>query len=193
MVVDYEYFAADGDDEASSTIYRTGGPASQTVRLAPEPWVRRRLLRRRSTPDNQLTTDTSLHVFDTVPLAGIDPLVQLASLETLLTGRPYDDVVADPRCGHVVASQDGTEREVVTVTRTLRDALAMATDRELTGIADRWARAEHSWGRMDPVALAAGLLQLAGLARRAYERGQELYCWLLVRSPEDLVRTRGRA
>ena len=41
--------------------------------------------------------------FDTVPLKGIDPLVQLGTLEALLTRRDYALIVAGSRAGHALA------------------------------------------------------------------------------------------
>jgi hypothetical protein len=95
----FDYFAADSDEQAASTIDRLGGPAA----------------------------DEPGGAFDTVAVKGIDPVVQLGTLEELLTGRPYDAVVADPRSGHALAVHDGGERVVLTVTDSLTDALAAAT------------------------------------------------------------------
>ena len=52
--------------------------------------------------------------FDVVPVKGIDPLVQMGTLEGLPTGRGYEAIVAGPRAGQSLASRGGGERMVVT-------------------------------------------------------------------------------
>jgi hypothetical protein len=77
-----------------------------------------------------------LVVYDTVSVKGVDPVVQLGTLEDLLTGRRYDEIVDDPRNGHVVYSRDGGERLVCTLTDSLTTALAGASDVELQRITE---------------------------------------------------------
>jgi hypothetical protein len=116
--------------------------------------------------------------FDTVPLKGIDPLVQLGTLEALLTGRDYDLIVAGPRAGHALAIRNGGARVIVTLTDELQAALAEADDEQLESAALPWSQTDEFWGRGDPQALAAVLHELAGLARRAHDRDERLYCWV---------------
>ena len=49
---------------------------------------------------------------------GIDPVVQMGTLEELLTGRVYDEIQRHERCGKEVAMRDGGKRLVLTVTDT---------------------------------------------------------------------------
>lgn len=184
MGVMYDYFSAPSDEAAASTIDRVGGPGSQAV-LAPAapvpPPARRGLFGRRrpdSLPRPQFGTDESLVVFDTLSVKGIDPVVQMGTLEEVLTGRPYDDVTDDPRSGEVLASRDGGAGLVLTITDQLAAALTAASDERLAEVAVPWSRTEEFWGTADPGDLAEFLRDLAGLARRAEVAGQRLYCWL---------------
>ena len=67
----------------------------------------------RQSIQSPLANDPSLVAFHTVSATGIDPVVQISTLEALLTGRAYDDVVADPRSGHAIEVRDEGERVVV--------------------------------------------------------------------------------
>ena len=121
MGVLFDYFAADSDQDAAAVIDRVGGPGSQQV-LAPRPAKSRWGLFGRKDATTELASDAQLPVHDTVSGKGIDPVVQLGKLEALLTGRPYAEVVDDPRSGHALEIRDGGERVVCTLT----DSLALA-------------------------------------------------------------------
>jgi hypothetical protein len=150
----FDYFAADSDEEAASTIDRLGGPGA--------------------------ASDASARTFDTVSAKGIDPVVQLGTLEELLTGRPYDDIAAEPRSGHSVAIRDGGDVLVLTLTDSLTSALAEATPERLAEVAVPWSLTEEFWGSAEPGMLAEFLRDLAGLASRAQASSQRLYCWTCV-------------
>lgn len=105
-------------------------------------------------------------------------MIQLGTLEALLTGQEYEQVVAGPRAGHALATQGGGERLVVTVTDELQAALADADDARLASAAVPWSQTEEFFGRGDPQILARLLHELAELARRARHRGERLYCWV---------------
>lgn len=182
MGVLYDYFTAPSDDAAASTIGRLGGPGSQKVMEAPdaEPAKRGLFGRKRPVPEPQLAIDECLPIYETLSVKGIDPLVQLGTLEELLTGRPYDDVVADPRSGKDLASANGGELLVLTITDSLAAALANASDERLAEVAVPWSQTEEFWGQADPEELAEFLRDFASLARGAEEAGQRLYCWLCV-------------
>jgi hypothetical protein len=177
MGVMYDYFAAESDDAAAATIDRVGGPGSQSVLV-----VRKRSIfsRRDNGGQPEFGTDPSLLVHDTVSVKGIDPVMQMGILEELLTGRPYDDVMADPRGGQDLAVRDGGAGVVLTLTDQLASALAAASEDVLASVAQQWALAEEFAGRGDPEALLAFLVRLGALARRAEGSGQRLYCWLRV-------------
>lgn len=153
-----DYFAAPDDDAAAATIDWVGGPS--------QPGKKRRLLRRESMPEP----------FAVVDMKGVEPTVQMGSLEEILTGRPYDEVIADPT-GDVIASRDGGERVVVRLTETLQEALAEATEAQLVEAVERWAQTEEFWGQGDPAILRPEVEQLAGLARTSVQQDTRLYCW----------------
>jgi hypothetical protein len=180
MGVIFDYFAAGSDQEAVTVIDRVGGPSSQAVIVTPPEPKRGSLGRKRSASEPTLSTDPDLVMYDTVSVKGIDPLVQLGTLEELLTGRAYDDVVDDPRSGHPLVARDGGERLVCTLTDSLTSALARASGDELRRIAQPWSRTEEFWGAADPEELAEFLGDLADLARRAQVSSQRLYCWVCV-------------
>ena len=113
--------------------------------------------------------------FDTLPAKGIDPAVALGNLESIITGRTYGEVTAASRHCHLLTDGEA-EAFVVTVTDTLRDALAAANDDRLRQVAEPWAATDELAGTT-PAVLLDGLERLAALARRALERGHHLYCW----------------
>lgn len=112
--------------------------------------------------------------FDVLDLKGIDPTVMLTVLESILTGRPEDEVAEDARQSHPVV--ESASALVVTVTDTLRDALATADERALRDAAAEWSTMEELEGS-DPENLADALKLLADLSRRAIARDHRLYCW----------------
>jgi hypothetical protein len=156
MGVLFDYFAAASDQAAASAISLLGGPGAPPASPAAGP------------------------PFDTVPAKGIDPLVQLGTLEALLTGRDYERIVTGPRAGHALATQDGGQRLVVTLTDELQAALAEASDARLASVAVPWSQTEEFFGQGDPQILTSGLHELAELARRARTKDERLYCWICV-------------
>ena len=72
--------------------------------------------------------------FPTVALKGVDPFVQLGTLESLLTGVDYDTVVG--RGSEPVAMADSGERLVVAVSGGLLAALSTADDARLREVAE---------------------------------------------------------
>ena len=115
--------------------------------------------------------------YPTLADTGIDPVVQAGTLEELLTGRPYEEIEQDPRWGRTLASRNGGERLINTLTDTLADALAAAGPEELAAAAAPWSQTEEFWGAGDPQVLVGLLVELAQLARDARTRGDRLYCW----------------
>src|SRR5438552_12551403 len=116
MGVMFDYFAAPSDEAAASTIDVVGGPAA-----------------------------ASPHGFPTVMLKGIDPVVQMGTLEEILTGVSYETVTANPRSGHALATHDEGECVVVALTDELQAALADTNDVRLREAAVSWAHTDESW------------------------------------------------
>lgn len=115
--------------------------------------------------------------FRTVETKWLDPVVIMGKLEELLTGRPYDEIVADERCGEAVAFEGDGELLVLTVTDGLRDGLAAAT--ELGGVVAAWSQAEELRG-WDAAELGEILRELVDLAKEAAGKGERLYCRVCV-------------
>lgn len=159
MGVLYDYFVATDDAEAAATVDWVGGPS-----CPPEPKGLRR--RRKVEP------------LPTVDLKGIDPIVMMATLEGLLTGRDVDEVL-DGNIGRDVAERDGGERMVVRLSDELFDALALADARRLREVAGPWSQTEELVGS-DPGELAEVLDGLADLARQGRAAGRRMYCWVCV-------------
>lgn len=149
MSVIYDYFSAASDDQAATVIGVDGGPTAEGSG------------------------------FDTAPVGGIDPVVQLGTLEALLTGTPYDDVTEDPRAGHNLVMSEDYDQIVITVTDALATALAAADDARLAVISAPWSQTDELAGS-DPTALTGFLRELAALARRAEASGHRLYCWVCI-------------
>lgn len=157
----YDYFSAPSDEAAAHVVNLPGGPGVPAAKPPPPGPGRAR----EGVP------------FDTVPIADIDPVVKLGTLEALLTGRDYKQIAAGPRAGQALASRHGGQCAVVTLTDELQAALADAGDEQLAAVAVPWSRTEAFWGRGDPQSLARLLHELAELARRARGRDEHMYCW----------------
>jgi hypothetical protein len=113
---------------------------------------------------------------DVVSANGIDPVVQLGTVEALLTERSYDEVTAGPRSGVLIAHGGDGERIVLSVSDELCAALTQATDERLAHVAVTWSQTEELLGEGDPEQLAEVLGELAALAQRAASAGQRLFC-----------------
>ncbi|MFE9605160.1 hypothetical protein [Streptomyces hokutonensis] len=114
-------------------------------------------------------------VFDVLSLKGIDPVVVVARLEGLLTDCAHDEARARPRSGQLLSDPEAEAAFVISVTDTLRDALASATDGQLGLVAGPFGAVEEV-GLPSAEALEV-LRLLSGLARRAVAENRRLYCW----------------
>jgi hypothetical protein len=165
----FDYFSAASDAAAVGAIDLLGGPGVPLARPSQLGLVE---IHQTRAPEGA--------PFDTVPAKGIDPLVQLGTLEALLTDRSYEQIVTGPRAGQALAIRDGGERQVVTLTDELQVALADADDEQLASVAVPWSQTEEFWGQGDPQDLKRLLHELAELARRARSRDERMYCWVCI-------------
>lgn len=175
MGVMYEYFAAPSDATAAEMVQAGPGgplPVSPALREALRAGDRE-ALRLAMRPKVRLS-DSDVLVLAT---KGIDPVIQMRTLEALLTGEQYDVIAGRPRAAHVVAERDQGAALVVTLTDELLAALAAAPRDQIVAAAARWSEDEEFYGQADPEVLADFLLELADLARQADRRGERLYCW----------------
>lgn len=87
MGVLVDYFVAPTDEAAAVTIDWTGGPSAPPK---PPPTGRRGLFGRRAKD----VSDEEAPGYRTVSGTGVDPVVQAGTLEELLTGRSFDDILS---------------------------------------------------------------------------------------------------
>ncbi|MFG2846387.1 hypothetical protein ACGF12_24915 [Kitasatospora sp. NPDC048296] len=111
--------------------------------------------------------------FGTVGLKGVDPYALLGVVEAALRGVPEEQVEADPRFCELLSDPQHESHWLVSLTDSLRDALALATSGRLQQAASVWTLTEDGAGQ-DAELIADFLERLAGLARDAGQCG--LYC-----------------
>ena len=117
--------------------------------------------------------------YDQLVIKGIDPVVELAPAEALMTGRSATAVKSDPRHGSLIGMLGDGELVVVSLTDALRDALATYDTTSLRDVASTWSSTEGVfYYPATPEDLTSFLEQLSGLARRAVTRSAGLYCWI---------------
>ncbi|MFE2884786.1 hypothetical protein [Streptomyces sp. NPDC059272] len=114
-------------------------------------------------------------VFDVLSLKDIDPVVVMARLEGILTDCTYDEARARPRSGQLLSDPEAEAAFVISVSDTLRDALATASGERLDLAAGPFAAVEEL--RFTPIKMSEVLHRLSGLARRATAENRRLYCW----------------
>lgn len=107
---------------------------------------------------------------------GIEPVVHLGTLEELLTGRAFEEVL-DGAPTSPVADRNGGEELVLRITDELARVLAEVSDSQLEQVAVPWSQTEELEGA-DPADLATFARGLSKLARQASANGGHVYCWL---------------
>jgi hypothetical protein len=107
---------------------------------------------------------------------GIEPVVALGKLEELLTGKTFDQQIADPASRPLIASGDDWSPVVIKLDDGFVRALAGADG--LDGLAVPWSQTEELGGMADPMLLADFLRQFQDLARTASGKGCAVYCWI---------------
>ena len=153
MGILYEYFAAGSDEAAVRVLDVTGGPIAANSKR------------------------NGNHRWDVIDGVAIEPTVNLADLEELLTGVEYDDIVENPRAGDTVASVHD-QGLVITVTDSLLGALAALPIGRIAALAGDWSHAEEFGGEASPGDLTKFLTEFSALAKRAAAREERLYCWV---------------
>lgn len=112
--------------------------------------------------------------FGTTGLKGADPYLILRTVEAHLTGVSEEQVEADPRFCELLNDPEYDGPWLVSLTDTLRDALAAAAAERLLETATAWTHTEDGGGQA-PGPLADFLGRLADLARGSGAR-RRLYC-----------------
>lgn len=118
---------------------------------------------------------------DVVSLKNIDPVVCMARLEAIMAGCSYEEASQRPRSGELLSSPEAESAFVLSVSDTLRELLAGATEDDVVRAADPWSMTDElRMVGVDAQTAAGVLAALAGLARRARASDQRLYClWTL--------------
>jgi hypothetical protein len=116
-------------------------------------------------------------VVDAVDLKGIDPTVILGQLVALVRGVRWD--------AGLVATEllwSGDEQEgpwLMSIGDAARDTLASIASADAPNLAEQWGQTEElAWnGPLPGQHLLPIIDQVAGLAGRARDAGDHLYCW----------------
>lgn len=112
-----------------------------------------------------------------VEFKGIDPVVNLGTLESILTGVDYDVITAETNRGRLIAQRDDEGPWVIAVSAALQAALTTADSDQLTRADVPWTQTEEfRWAA--PQSMLWVIEELADLARRATAKRERLYCWV---------------
>jgi hypothetical protein len=110
---------------------------------------------------------------------GVDPVVQGATLLSLIDGRDYENIVEDPEWARLVSSPaKNQEAWVVSMPDGFTTGLAEASEADLAKVADPWSKTEEFWGRATAEDLFPLLLELRALALSVRGTNARLYCWI---------------
>jgi hypothetical protein len=141
----FDYFRAPDASTAAAVLERLGGPQ-----------------------------DPDWPVLDAVAGKGFEPEVMMRTLQSLLTGIPYDQLPS----GDLLAMEGADGPWIEQLSQELRDALADAPAGRLPAVAERWVRTEEFWDGATAAEVLPFLGEVTALARRARQAGERLYCWM---------------
>lgn len=147
MGVLFDYFRAPDASTAAAVLHRLGGPT---------------------------TPDPDAPLVDAVEGKGFEPEVMLRTLQSLLTGTPYEELPD----GELVATEAEDGPWIMQLSEELRDALADAQPSRLPAVAEQWVRTEEFWEEPTADDVLPFLGELTALAGRARQAGERLYCWI---------------
>lgn len=168
------FFEAPDDEAAAKAECRTGGPLGWPVVSGHRRtgWFRK----------EPIVTELG-PAFHGFTARGYDPVVNMGTLEELLTGRDFKSIMEDPRSGGS-PSDDGQTSDghgVITLTDSLRDALAGADDARLAEVVMPWSRTEElqqpGWEDVSEAEHLEFLCALRALALSAKGAEHRLYCY----------------
>lgn len=157
----FTYFSAGADDLAAATLDWPSGPQGGPPKRA---------FRKQESG------------FDSVDGRGVEPVVQLGMLEALLTGKTFEQQLADPLSRPIVAERaaGASVLLVIRINDEFVSALASSEPKRLSDLASPWAQIEEFSGLASVDGLTELLLLLRDLANRSRDRGEHLYCWVAV-------------
>ena len=147
MGVLFDYFRAPDTSNAAAVLERVGGPT---------------------------TPDPDAPVLDAVAGKGFEPEVMMVTLQSLLTGIPYEELPD----GELLAMEGEDGPWILQLSEELRDALADAQPSRLSAVAEQWVRTEEFWDQATATEVLPFLDEVTALARRARQADKRLYCWM---------------
>ena len=115
--------------------------------------------------------------FETAQWKTIDPVVTLATLDEVVTGRDALEWIRSGAPDSRIAGSDGDEHWVFRVYDHHRAVLESIRDDQIKDVARRWGATEElaDWEPQDVEEILRDLVRLSRIAR---ETGQGLYCWV---------------
>lgn len=118
-------------------------------------------------------------VFESLTFGNFDVEEALIEWESIFTGRSFQELVDDDVPETVADADDGKGPLVLSVSRTLQDALATAGKHRLPEVGRLWVAERAGDGEaFDPEIAVRILSGMAELARAAGQRDEGLYCWV---------------
>jgi len=115
--------------------------------------------------------------FETAQWKSVDPVVTLAMLDQVVTGRDALEWIRSGAPDSRVAGSETEEHWVFRVYDHHRAVLESIRDDQIKDVARRWGATEELAG-WEPQDVEEILRDLVRLARSARETGQGLYCWV---------------
>ncbi|WIX89642.1 hypothetical protein [Amycolatopsis sp. DG1A-15b] len=118
-------------------------------------------------------------VFDGVDAKGIDPTVVLGMMVAAIRKVPWSPDLVEQKLVWPPGGEQDLDHEgpwVAELNASARDVLAEAGD--LPRVAQEWARIEELGGHLDVRDAQAFIETMVGLAGRAREADELLYCWM---------------
>ena len=115
--------------------------------------------------------------FETAQWKTIDPVVTLATLDEVVTGRDALEWIRSGAPDSRIAGSDGDEHWVFRVYDHHRAVLESIRDDQIKDVARRWGATEElaDWETQDVEEILRDLVRLSRIAR---ETGQGLFCWV---------------
>ncbi|MEU3457406.1 hypothetical protein ABZ671_27950 [Micromonospora sp. NPDC006766] len=114
---------------------------------------------------------------DAIDLKGIEPSVTLGNLVSLVRGVDWEVNLVGLQLLWSANEQEGPW--LMSLDRATRDTLASINDAQLLELSARWGRSEElAWdGPLPEDQMLPVIREIAALAQRARNAGEDLYCW----------------
>ncbi|MBO0869819.1 MAG: hypothetical protein J2P15_14765 [Micromonosporaceae bacterium] len=119
-------------------------------------------------------------VVDAIDAKGIDPPSLLGQLVAVAANVEWTVELIEEELIWQIGLREDPEYEGPWVSRLgdpARDTLAAIAEESIDNLATEWAAQAESWGGAGADVLRPLVADLMGLARRAGEAGEHLYCW----------------